>query len=127
LIVILAGYVLRRMKKLFYHGITMAVAALVNFFSFLIVMLPFSISLLSDFVPTHSFNYLSLVLIIHMALGITTGILALRILAAWRLRSTVQYCAKLKKTMRATLVLWLTTLAMGLVVYSFLYGILSWQ
>jgi uncharacterized membrane protein YozB (DUF420 family) len=105
----------------------MAVAALMSLFSFLIVMLPSSISLFSEFIPTHSFNYLSLVLIVHMALGITTGIPALRILAAWRMRFTVEYCAKLRKTMRATLVLWLATLVMGVLTYSYVYGILSWK
>ena len=126
LIVILAAYVLRRMKKLLYHGITMAVAALMSLFSFLIVMLPSAVGLVGEFIPTHSFNYLSLAIVVHIALGITTGILALRILAAWRFRPTVQYCTKLRRTMRATLVIWLTTLAMGVMVYLFLYRFLPW-
>jgi len=127
LIVILAGYTLRRMKKLLYHGITMTVAALMSLASFLIVMLPSSISLVGQFIPNNFLSYLSLALMVHMALGIATGILALSILATWKMRSNTQYCAKRKKAMRATLVLWLTTQAMGVLTYSFLYGILAWK
>ena len=123
LIIVLAGYTLKRMKKLLYHGITMAAAAIMSLFSFLIVMLPSSVGLV-EFIATYPSSRLSLVLVTHMIMGITTGILALWILAVWRFRSNVQDCSKRRMAMRITLILWLATLAMGIVTYLYLYGIL---
>lgn len=122
LIAILLGYSLKLMKKLLYHGVTMAVAAFMNLASFVVVMLPTSGDLIL-FVAVNPYSRLSLAFVVHMALGIVTGILALWILVAWRFRRSVKDCIKRKMIMRVTIVFWLATWAMGFVTYLYLFSI----
>jgi uncharacterized membrane protein YozB (DUF420 family) len=63
----------------------------------------------------------------HAAAGTITAILGVWIVGGWRLRQSLKFCAPKKKFMRATFILWLITLSLGVILYlvfnwSFLFG-----
>ncbi len=65
----------------------------------------------------------SLFAIVHAAAGTTTAVLGVWIVGGWRLRKSTKFCAPKKKYMRATLVLWLVTLSLGII----FYFVLNWS
>ena len=63
----------------------------------------------------------------HAVAGTATAILGVWIVGGWRLRQSTKFCAPKRKFMRATFILWLVTLSLGVIFYfvlnwSFLFG-----
>jgi uncharacterized membrane protein YozB (DUF420 family) len=58
----------------------------------------------------------------HAAAGTATAILGVWIVGGWRLRQSTKFCAPKRKFMRATFILWLVTLSLGVI----FYFILNW-
>jgi len=123
-IVILAllfvSLVLKKKRNYFLHGSTMMIAAILNAFSFILVMGP-SLLDLGELVVNYPLNRLSMVAMVHGILGAIAEILAIWIVVSWRLRSSTKYCVRKRKIMRVTTVLWLISLFSGILLYAFLY------
>jgi hypothetical protein len=58
---------------------------------------------------------------VHGTLGILAEVLGVWIVASWRLRTSLQYCAPKKNLMPLTLSLWLTALILGMRIYLHFY------
>jgi len=58
---------------------------------------------------------------VHGITGILAEVLGVWIIASWRLRTSLHYCAPKKKLMRLTLIVWLTALLLGTLLYLNLY------
>jgi uncharacterized membrane protein YozB (DUF420 family) len=115
------SFLLKKMKKLFLHGITMAVATILSLISFLLVMFPSLLSL-NEFLVNYPYNQLAIIVFAHSILGAIVEILALALVITWRLRSNVKYCSRKKILMRVTFILWLVALILGILVYLYAYG-----
>jgi uncharacterized membrane protein YozB (DUF420 family) len=114
---LMGGYKLKRMKKFRQHGIAMFTAVVLHTISILVIMIPsFSVIIPGSF-PVIVLAVTSL----HGILGILTEILGVFIVASWRLRTSLQYCTPKKKLMRFTLILWLSALILGILVYLHFY------
>jgi hypothetical protein len=122
ILVLLFGSVgLKGRKKFCQHGMTMFLAVVLHTIMILLVMIP---SFVSGFIPYFSMNTsdaVSIIALVHGAAGILAEVLGVWIVTSWRLRKSLQYCAPRKKIMRFTLILWLTALFLGVLLYIVLY------
>ena len=120
LIIIAASFLLKKSHKYLLHGTTMLIGIVLNTISFILVMGP---SLLNyrEFILANATDKISLAIIAHGIIGGMAEILAVIIIAFWGLRSSINNCAKNRKLMRVTFGLWLTALALGILVYILAY------
>jgi len=119
---LVASLLLKKKRNYFLHGSTMMIVAILNAFSFILVMGP-SLLNLGQFVANYPLSRLSVVAIAHGFLGAIAEILAIWVVISWRLRSSTKYCVRKRKMMRVTFVLWLIVVFLGVLLYAFLYGI----
>jgi uncharacterized membrane protein YozB (DUF420 family) len=121
LVLLLVGYLLKRMKKYRQHGVTMLTALILHIIVIFTVMLP---SLVIGVIPLILENNSFVVTIIaplHGIMGIIALVLGIWIVASWRLRASLQYCMPKKKFMLLTLTIWLIALLLGIILYLHFY------
>jgi len=111
---------LKKKRNFPLHGSMMAIAVVLNFISFLLVMGPSLIGL-QEFVLSKPLNILSIVTLLHASFGALAEVFGVWTVISWRLHSPVKYCMSKKKLMRAIIVLWLISLFSGFVFYALLY------
>ena len=117
LILLFGSLTLKNKKKFRQHGITMLIAVALHTTSILAVMIP-------SFAAIGSANLaatISSIAYIHGITGILAEIFGVLIIASWRLRTSLQYCAPKKKLMRLTLVFWIIALFLGILLYLHFY------
>ena len=101
------------------HGFFMLTAVVLHLIIIGIIMLPsFEVIILEK----HEIS-ISLFAPFHAAAGTATAILGVWIVGGWRLRQSTKFCAPKRKFMRATFILWLVTLSLGII----LYFVLNWS
>jgi hypothetical protein len=108
---------LKGRKKFRQHGITMLIAVVLHTISILAVMIP-------SFAAIGSANLaatISTIASVHGITGIIAEVFGVWIVASWRLRASLQYCAPKKNLMRLTLILWLVALFLGILLYLHFY------
>jgi uncharacterized membrane protein YozB (DUF420 family) len=120
LVLLFISLSLKQRRRYLAHGITMSMAAVFSALSFLLMMLPSLLNM--EIVKTEPFSATSIATIAHASLGVITIVFALWLVALWHFQSSTQKCARKKKMMRATLILWLIVLLLGFVLYYFLYA-----
>jgi len=117
LAVVFVSLVFKKQKNFRLHGITMLVAVVLHLISVLVVMIPSYLSLL----PQVSQSIMSapvITILVHGVIGILTVALAIWIVASWRLRQSLKYCMPKKKAMRVTLILWVITIILAILLYA---------
>jgi len=117
LAVVFVSLVFKKQKNFRLHGITMLVAVVLHLISVLVVMIPSYLSLL----PQVSQSIMSapvITILVHGVIGILTVALAIWIVASWRLRQSLKYCIPKKKAMRVTLILWVITIILAILLYA---------
>ncbi|MCW4045193.1 MAG: hypothetical protein NWE94_06725 [Candidatus Bathyarchaeota archaeon] len=107
---------LKAQKKLRLHGITMLTAVMLHLISVIAVMMPSFISVL-PLIAEGTTSTIYIIVLIHGILGILTTALAAWIVVAWRLRQSLEHCAPKKKLMRITLILWVLTVILAILLY----------
>ena len=108
---------LKGKKKFRQHGITMLMAVILHTISIVVVMMPsFGVITSGEFSAV-----VSAITYVHGIAGILAEVFAVWIIVAWRLRTSLQYCALKKKHMRITLIVWLTALLLGMLMYLHFY------
>lgn len=119
LVLLVTGHVLKRQKKFRQHGLLMLSAVVLHVIMILTVMLP-AFSVIA-FTPTSLSLMVVATAMVHGTLGIVTVLLGIWIVASWRLRTSLQYCAPKKIVMRTTFILWVITITIGIILYFSLY------
>ncbi len=123
LVLLVAGFQLKKRFRFRLHGFTMLVALVMHIVAVGAIMIPaFVISL----IPKTLEEPLSLVGILsplHAALGSITIIIAGLIIGSWRFRKSTKFCAPKRKLMRAAFILWLVSLSIGILFYL----VLNWS
>jgi len=117
LAVVFVSLVFKKQKNFRLHGITMLVALVLHIISVLVVMIPSYLSLL----PQVSQSIMSapvVTILVHGVIGSLTVALAIWIVASWRLRQSLKYCMPKKKAMRVTLILWVITIILAILLYA---------
>ena len=101
----------------------MFAALVVHLTIILYVMVPAFVEALVPITIEKPTSAVGLLSPIHAAMGSVAAGLAVWIMGAWRFRRSTQFCAPKKRVMYATLVVWLVSLALGIL----LYFVLNWQ
>jgi hypothetical protein len=92
-------------------------AVVLHLISVITVMIPSYINWL-PLVAEGALGAVSITVLIHGIIGILTTALAVWIVALWRLRQSLKYCAPKKNVMRATLILWVLTVILAILLYA---------
>ena len=98
----------------------MGIAVVFNTVSIVVVMMPSLLSFRGLF--SMPFTRPALVVIVHTITGSLVEILGIRLVGTWAFRHhKIKSCAKRRNIMRATILLWLVELFLGIYVYIMLY------
>jgi len=119
LVLLVAGVGFKRQKKFRVHGLLMFVAVVLHLLTVLLIMAP-SFSVIA-FTPTGLSLTITLMSIVHGIFGIIALGLGIWLVASWRLRESLQFCAPKKMFMRATFSIWIIAIVIGIAVYFSLY------
>ncbi len=120
LALLLIGFGFKQRLRFRLHGLFMFAAVALHLIIIGVVMVPSFVAITFFEKPAIS---ISLFAPFHAAAGTATAILAVWIVGSWRLRQSTKFCAPKRKFMRATFILWLVTLSLGVIFYL----ILSWS
>jgi uncharacterized membrane protein YozB (DUF420 family) len=119
LVLLSASTALKNMRRRLAHGVTMSVATFLNLASFFIIMLPSLLNI--EVLKTNPYSIISILAIAHASLGMITIIFSVWLVGIWHFQLSTQNCARRKKMMRTTLILWSTVLLLGFALYYLLY------
>jgi uncharacterized membrane protein YozB (DUF420 family) len=123
LALLIAGFGFKRRLRFRLHGVFMLTAVTLHLIIIGAIMVPSFVAIIIE-KPTSS---IGLFAPFHAAAGTTTAIFGVWIVGGWRLRRSTKFCVPKRKFMRATFILWLATLSLGVIFYfilnwSFLFG-----
>lgn len=120
LCLLLLGRNRAKRKNFRQHGRYMSIAVALNATSLATVMLP-SLLLGLGFVLTQPSNPLSIIIMLHAALGTVSLILGFYLVLKWRFSRPLVECLKNRRLMKPTIYLWATTATIGILLYIELY------
>ncbi len=123
LALLLVGFEFKQRLRFRLHGIFMLTAVTLHLIIIGAIMVPSFVAIYLEKAPIMTILFAPF----HAAAGTATGILGVWIVGGWRLRQSTKFCAPKRKFMRATFILWLVTLSLGVIFYfvlnwSFLFG-----
>ena len=95
----------------------MLIAVVLHTITILTVMLPSFVLGIIPYISTNATDTIAIIAAVHGITGIIAAVLGVWIVASWRLRKSLQYCAPKKKIMLVTLTLWVITLILGILLY----------
>lgn len=117
------GYYLKRKLRFKSHGLAMAAATFLHLALIFAIMVPsFVLALIPVYVALEPLTLVSLVGLMHAITGTIAVILGVWLVAVWRFRRDFSGCFKHKKAMWPTMILWLITLVLGIVLFYVFYG-----
>jgi uncharacterized membrane protein YozB (DUF420 family) len=123
LFLLLYGYMLKRKLKFWQHGRTMAVALVLHLIMIFAIMIPsFVYAVVPSYIIPFPLELISIIGLLHGIAGITVMILGSWLVAAWHFNKEVTGCFKRKSIMRVTIVVWISALILGIVLYILFYG-----
>lgn len=123
LFLIIYGYLLYRRRKFRQHGGVMAWAVFVHLAAVFGIMVPsFVLAIFPYFIVVHPLELASIVSLIHEVTGAVALALGVWFVASWRFRKDFKGCFNRRKSMLATMIIWLSSLIFGIA----LYTILNW-
>ncbi len=107
-------------RRFIQHGAVMGIALILNTVSISVIMIPSSLSFRGLF--SAPFGFPAWVIGLHIVMGSLAEILGAWLVIIWVFRShETKACAKRKKVMRGTIILWMVDLFLGVYVYAMLY------
>jgi hypothetical protein len=123
LALLIVGFGFKRRLRFRLHGFFMLVAVALHLIIIGVIMVPSFVAIILE---KHAIS-IGLLAPFHAVAGTATAILGVWIVGGWRLRQSTKFCAPKRKFMRATFILWLVTLSLGVIFYfvlnwSFLFG-----
>lgn len=117
---LLVSLMFKRRRKYLLHGAMILTAVILNAVSFFWVM-GSSMQNMREFILDHPSSRIALVVVPHGILGAVAEILGIVLVISWGLRSSTKNCARKKRLMRVTFILWLLALLLGILYYAFAY------
>ncbi len=119
LALLLIGFRFKQRMHFRSHGIFMLAAVILHLIIIAVIMVPSFIAIILEKPASAIGMYAPF----HAAAGTATAILGVWIVGGWRLRQSTKFCAPKRKFMRATFILWMATLSLGVI----FYFILNWS
>ncbi len=116
------GYWLKRKLMFPRHGRVMAWATVLHLTTIFAVMVPsFVLAVIPEYIIKHVGGVISLISLVHVPTGLVAVSLGLWLAVSWRFKG-LKGCFNRRKLMLITMILWLSTLLLGMA----LYGIFYW-
>jgi uncharacterized membrane protein YozB (DUF420 family) len=119
LALLIVGYGFKRRLRFRLHGFFMLAAVMLHLITIGVIMVPSFVAIIFEKLAIS----IGLLALFHAAAGTATAILGVWIVGGWRLRQSTKFCAPKRKFMRATFILWLTALSLGVI----FYFVLNWS
>ena len=124
---LLTGFELKRKTRFRHHGLVMLVALVAHLTVILAVMVPSFVLALVPITLENPTSVIGVLAPIHAAAGSIAAVLGVWVVGSWRLRRSLEFCAPKRKVMRATFIMWLVSLSLGVLFYlvlnwTFLFG-----
>jgi uncharacterized membrane protein YozB (DUF420 family) len=114
------GYWLNRRLDFKNHGKIMSTALVLHLIVIFAIMVPsFVLAIIPQYLIQNVFAAISIISLIHVPLGVLAFSFGLWFTIAWRLKG-LKGCFKRKKFMLLTMIAWLATLSIGIILYSVL-------
>jgi hypothetical protein len=117
LTLLIGGFWAKRKEKFRLHGFVMLTALATHLAIILGVMVPSFIFGLVPIIRSNPTSVVGVISPIHAVTGATAAGLGIWVVSTWRLRMSTAYCSPKAKTMLATLIIWLTSLVLGILLY----------
>ncbi len=114
--IILVGFAVVKQRKHQIHGVLMAIAALVNTASILVVMVPVALRVTDTSLPGLGFIFRT-----HILMGLLIEGMAVYIIADWRFQEPGPTCFQRKNWMLTLTIVWIAELLFGMMLYMKLY------
>jgi uncharacterized membrane protein YozB (DUF420 family) len=113
---LIGRFIFARKGKVTSHGYTLTIAIVLHAISVLSIMIP-SFARSTDILFTDFFSPAIILTWIHAPLGLLVLILGAYLVLEWRFKPPQDTCYKRVKLMRPLWLLWMLSLAMGILIY----------
>ncbi len=114
------GYWLKRRLDFQHHGKIMSIALILHLIFVFAIMVPsFVLAIIPEYLLQNIFEPVSIISLVHVPLGILAFTFGLWLVLARRLKG-VKSCVNRKKFMLPTIVAWLASLFLGVLLYGIL-------
>ena len=122
LFLLLYGYLLKRRLEFRRHGITMTAAVILHLVIIFVIMIPsFVLAVVPNYILPKPLEIVSIVGLIHGIAGVLAASLGVWRVASWRLHKDFKGCFNKKRYMLSTMIIWLTALSLGIILYTIFY------
>jgi uncharacterized membrane protein YozB (DUF420 family) len=118
---VIVGYEFKRRLKYRLHGLFMASALIIHLVFIFAIMVPSFVLAIIPLIQMQPTSLMSIISPIHALLGAISVSAGLWIVLSWRFRKSLNFCLPRKRVMLPTLLTWLATLLLGVVLYFVLY------
>ncbi len=113
---IIVGFFIVKRRSFKVHGALMAVAALMNTASILVVMIPTALRLVDTSIPNLNTLFRS-----HILLGVVVEGIALYLVIDWRFQNPGPTCFQRKNWMLGLSIAWIAEVMLGMLLYMKMY------
>lgn len=116
LVLLLAAIALKNKKSYRQHGAAVTIALMMHITTVFGVMMP-SFSTFFTSSGTIVYNAAVIISLVHVTFGSIALALGIWLVAVWHFKTDLKNCFKNKKIMRLVLVIWTTSILLGIVMY----------
>jgi uncharacterized membrane protein YozB (DUF420 family) len=116
LALLIGAIFLKSKNKYRQHGIVMFSAVVLHIVSILAVMVPSFRAYVGPGVINFS-DILAFVTFVHVSTGLIAVLVGIWLVGSWHLKTDIKQCFRKKRFMDATLILWLLSILLGIMLY----------
>jgi len=121
LALLIGAIFLKSKNKYRQHGIVMFSAVVLHIVSILAVMVPSFRAYVGPGVINFS-DIWAIVTFVHVSTGLIAVLVCIWLVGSWHLKTDIKQCFRKKRFMDATLILWLLSILLGIMLYMVIVG-----
>jgi len=121
LALLIGAIFLKSKSKYRQHGIVMFSALVLHIVSILAVMVPSFRAYVGPGVINFS-DIWAIVTFVHVSTGLIAVLVGIWLVGSWHLKTDIKQCFRKKRFMDATLILWLLSILLGIMLYMVIVG-----
>jgi uncharacterized membrane protein YozB (DUF420 family) len=121
LALLIGAIFLKSKNKYRQHGIVMFSAVVLHIVSILTVMLPSFGAYVGPGVINFS-DVWAIITLFHVSTGLIAVLFGIWLVGSWHLKTDIKQCFRKKRVMDATLILWILSILLGILLYTVIVG-----
>jgi hypothetical protein len=115
------GYWLKRRLVFQKHGLALAWAGVLHLIAMFAIMVPsFVLAVIPEYIIPRSFGLISVIALIHVPMGIAAASLGIWFVVGWHIQG-LKGCFNRKRKMLLTMIIWLASISLGVILYTIFY------